>query len=302
MKRNENMEPQSKLRNNTQGILFFTSGLLFIIGSIVLFWWTSSYNSWKLREQLQTISPLFLEICFFLIIVAIGINIGVFKRVFKGISKKIWILLGAVFVVGMIITMFVVPREHRIFYDENIYQNIGQNIAYLKSSGTHPGEDYGESIINIWKRFIGRAAMCNEGRNEYGEYRCDRMEYNKEPNGWPYILSVVFRLFGVHELAAFLTNNLVYGLSILTAFFIGYLLFKSSLAGIYAALIFALTPEFMMWSNTTAVEPSAALFPGLALLCALIYVRSRETKSLFLVAVVFDHIINSGVSAKIKAA
>jgi hypothetical protein len=186
----------------------------------------------------------------------------------------------------MIITMFVVPREHRIFYDENIYQNIGQNIAYLKSSGTHSGEDYGESIINLWKRFVGRAAMCNEGRNEYGEYRCDRLEYNKEPNGWPYILSVVFRLFGTHELAAFLTNNLVYGLSILTAFFIGYLLFKSSIAGIYAALIFALTPEFMMWSNTTAVEPSAALFPGLALLCALIFVRSRETKSLFLVAVV----------------
>jgi len=93
-------------------------------------------------------------------------------------------------------------------------------------------------------------------------------------------------LFGVHELASFLTNNLVYGLSILTAFFIGYLLFKSSLAGIYAALIFSLTPEFMMWANTTAVEPSAALFPGLAILCALVFIRSRETKSLFLLAIV----------------
>ena len=274
------------MKKNHQGILFVTSGLLFIIGSIILYWWTSSYHSWKLREHLQTISNLFLEISFFLMIVAIGINLKVFKKVFANVTKRIWLLLGAVFVIGMIITMFVVPREHRIYYDEDIYQNIGQNIAYLKSSGVHTGEDYGESVANLWRRVIGRAAMCNEGRNEYGEYSCDRLEYNKEPNGWPYILSIVFRLFGTHELAAFLTNNLVYGLSILTAFFIGYLLFRSSLAGIYAALIFALTPEFMMWSNTTAVEPSAALFPGLALLCALIFVRSKETKSLFLVAVV----------------
>jgi hypothetical protein len=62
-------------------------------------------------------------------------------------------------------------------------------------------------------------------------------------------------------------------------------LFESALAGVYAALIFALTPEFMMWSNTTAVEPSAALFPGLALLSALIFVRSRETTALYLLAV-----------------
>ena len=128
--------------------------------------------------------------------------------------------------------------------------------------------------------------MCNEGRNDYGELHCDRLEYNKEPNGWPYILSVVFRLFGVHELAAFLTNNLVYALTIVTAFLIGYLLFNSSRIGLFAAMIYALMPECMIWSNTTAVEPSAALFPGLALVCSLVAIRSRETKSLFLLAVV----------------
>ena len=269
-----------------QGVLYLTSGLIFLIGAIVLFWWTSSFSSWKLREHLQIISPLFLEITFFLMLVAIGINIRVFKKVFNGIAKSMWLFLSAIVVVGLLITMFVVPREHRIYYDEDIYQNIGQNIAYLKGSGAHTGEDYGKSLRNLWKRFIGRAAMCNEGRNEYGEYRCDRLEYNKEPNGWPYIISVVFRLFGVHELASFLTNNLVYALSVITVFFIAYLLFRSSLIGVYAALIFALTPEFMMWSNTTAVEPSAALFPGLALLSTLIFVKSRETKSLYLMAVV----------------
>jgi len=40
-----------------------------------------------------------------------------------------------------------------------------------------------------------------------------------------------------------------------------------------------------MWSNTTAVEPSAACFAGLALLSALIYVRSRAGTALFLLMV-----------------
>jgi len=264
---------------------FVISGLIFLIGAIVLYKWIFSFHSWTLREHLQIISPLFLEINFFLIIVAISINLKTFKKVFEGISRNIWLTLATIFIFGLIITIFVVPREHRIYYDEDIYQNIGQNIAYLKNSGAHRGEGFWESTGNLWKRVVGRAAMCNEGRIEYGEYSCYRLEYNKEPNGWPYILSVVFRLFGVHELAAFLTTNLSYGLSVLTVFFIGYLLFKSLLAGIYAALILALTPEFMIWSNTTAVEPSAAFFPALAILCTFIFIKNRETKSLFLAVV-----------------
>ncbi len=269
-----------------QGILFLVTAVLFLMGGWILYWWTSSYTSWKLREQLQIISPLFLEIVFLLVVVACGLNISVFKRVFAKVRRGTWAALALIVVGGLLITMFVVPREHRIYYDEDIYQSIGQNIAYLKNADSHTGEGYGQSFSNLWKRFIGRAAMCNEGRNEYGELHCDRLEYNKEPNGWPYILSVVFRLFGVHELAAFLTNNVIYAMTIVTAFLIGYLLFASSRIGLFAAMIYALMPECMIWSNTTAVEPSAALFPGLAFVCSLVAIRSRETKSLFLLAVV----------------
>jgi hypothetical protein len=274
------------LKNMLPWLPFVISGVIFLIGAVILYWWTSSFNSWKLKEHLQIISPLFLEITFLLVIVAIGINLKTFKRLFEDIPRRIWCFLAAIFVVGMLITMFIVPREHRIYYDEDIYQNIGQNIAYLKDSGAHRGEGYGEGISNLWKRVVGRAGMCNEGKIEYGEYSCDRLEYNKEPNGWAYILSVVFRLCGVHELAGFLTTNLIYGLSILTVFFIGYLLTKNSVVGIYAALVCALMPEFMIWSNTTAVEPSAAFFPGLAVLGALIFIKSRDTKSLFLAVVI----------------
>ena len=190
-----------------QSFYFIISGVLFLIGALVLRGWITSYHEWNLREHLIIMSPLFLEIIFFLVVVAVGINIKVFKKVFAGAPRRIWLYLAAIVIVGLFITMFIAPREHRIYYDEDIYENIGQNIAYLKNTGAYFSEDYEPSISNLWKRFIGRAGMCNEGTIEYGEYACNRREYNKEPNGWAYLLSVVFRLFGVHELAAFLTTS-----------------------------------------------------------------------------------------------
>ncbi len=240
-------------------ILPLTSILCFLNGLIVLKWWGSSYNTWQLREQLKIISPLFLVIIFFLIIFACIINARNFVKVFKPIPQKTWILLGSIVIIGLIINVAVVPRVHRIFYDEDIYENIAQNIAYLKKAG-----------------------MCNDGMNDHGIYQCYSLEYNKQPNAWPYLLSVVFQIAGVHERAAFLTNNMMYALSIITAFLIAYLLFGDYLSGIYAALIFSLIPEGLMWSNSVTVEPSFVLFSGLTILSILIFLTTRETKSLFL--------------------
>ena len=267
-------------------IPFILSGLLFLGGGIVLYWWMSSFASWTLQEQLQIFSPLSLEIIFFLVVVAIGINIKCFKALYDEIPRNVRIGAGSIVIAGLVLSMFVAPRIHRIYYDEDIYENIGQNIACLKSSNFSYGGTYLENIGTVWKNFIGRAGMCNEGKNDYGEYTCLRLEYNKEPNGWPFILSVVYRLFGVSELASFLTSNILFGLSVIVVFLNGYLLYRSPSAGLYGALVFALTPEFLRWSNTTAVEPSAAFFAGAALCSALIFLKYRTTPSLFLAVVV----------------
>ena len=125
------------------------------------------------------------------------------------------------------------------------------------------------------KRIIGQTGMCNDGRNEYGDYTCFRLEYNKEPNGWPYVLSIVFRLFGVSEQAAFFTTNALFLLAILAVFFSGWLLFYDARAALFSALIFALTPQVLIWCNTVAVEPSAACMAAFAVLSALYYLRAR---------------------------
>ena len=111
---------------------------------------------------------------------------------------------------GFVLVVFVAPREHRIFYDEDIYVNIGQNIAMTKGSDSRYETGLWHMLSTSARRIIGQTGMCNDGRNEYGDYNCFRLEYNKEPNGWPYVLSIVFRLFGVSEQAAFFTTNALF--------------------------------------------------------------------------------------------
>ena len=96
----------------------------------------------------MSITFYFLEINFILIVIGFILNIGIFKQIVKNIPKKIRISLLSIVILGILLTTLVAPRTHRIYYDENIYLNIGQNLACLK-----------------------KAQMCNDGSNEYGVYK-----------------------------------------------------------------------------------------------------------------------------------
>ncbi|MFC1591752.1 glycosyltransferase family 39 protein [Thermodesulfobacteriota bacterium] len=304
----DNMKSSWRCLKELGAFWSFRFALVLYLGSAgTLYYWCSEVSSWKIRDQLKTLSPLGLELAFWLVIVGLGVSIisalrtaghegtpslvalrtmmGKFTHLCRSVSRRAWIWLGAVVLAGLLLIICVVPQVHRIYYDEQIYQNIAQNIAYTKGEGSHNGEDYGQALGSFWRRFIGQAGMCNEGRNEYDEYSCYRLEYNKEPNGWPFLLSIVFRIMGVNEKATFYTNNVLYLLGILTAFGIALLLFRDVTAGLYAALVYALTPHVLLWSNTVAVEPSAAFFPALAVLCALLFLHTRNSAVLFLTAV-----------------
>src|SRR5215212_7479382 len=91
-----------------------------------------------------------------------------------------------------VLSATVAPRTNRIYYDEQIYQGVAHNLT-----DRH------------------RAEMCNDGSAEYGRLQCWHGEYNKEPNGYPYLLSIVYRLVGVREAAAFRFNNVVAAIAVL---------------------------------------------------------------------------------------
>jgi hypothetical protein len=182
------------------------------------------------------------------------------KRWISKINKKKWLLI-ALMIFAFVLVTFVTTRIHRIYFDEDIYANIGQNIALTNQTG-----------------------MCNYGIFEYGEYFVHWLSYNKEPSGWPFLISLVFQMFGTNELYAFFMNNLIYLTGILVIFFITANMGGTYLQALLAALIFALTPHNVIWSNTIAAEPAAALFSGLVILCFFIYFKTDARRHLILLA------------------
>ncbi|MBF0180280.1 MAG: hypothetical protein HQM03_09675 [Magnetococcales bacterium] len=160
---------------------------------------------------------------------------------------------------GMLHAGVVAPRTHRIFYDETIYLAIGQNLAHL-----------------------GRAQSCHSGGVEHGMLRCDQWEYNKQPNGFPFLVGLVYRLFGDSEEAIFYLNNGLMGLAALVTALLTRLTGWGWLAGGCAGLVFVLIPQNAHWFNTTAAEPSAALFGALTVLAAFWYRQEGRVATLTL--------------------
>lgn len=156
----------------------------------------------------------------------------------------------------------IAPRTNRIYYDEQIYQEIGQNMSDLRL-----------------------AQVCNDGSVEYGRLQCSSAEYNKEPYGYPYLLGLAYRLFGVHGWIAFAFNNLVCALIAAGVGLLAGLLFEDWWSALGATLLVPLAPAQLQWTNTAAAEPSAELFTLLAVIGAVYFCRTRGRGALLLMAV-----------------
>ncbi len=192
---------------------------------------------------------------------------GLFRSTDNPDNKPRWnyrgfLLLGLI-LAAFLMSSLVVPRVHRIFYDEDIYGAMGQAIAET-----------------------GRTGHCTYATFDYGEYTPTWLSYYKEPSGWPFLLSLVFQLFGTGELQGFILNNLILAAGVGVVFFIVRAIGGGFFPAFLAALVYALIPHNLIWSNTMAAEPSAALFAGLAVLCLAVYLRSGRPRHLFLTAAV----------------
>ena len=156
-----------------------------------------------------------------------------------------------------LLTATLPPRTSRIFYDEQIYQDVGRNLSDLH-----------------------RAQMCNDGTVEYGRLECSLGEYNKEPYGYSYLLSLVYRVTGAGDSAAYKFNNVVAGLAVLLTVVLADLLFRNSLLAILSGIALTLFPMQLQWANTAAAEPTAALLCAASVLAAVQFTRTRTTSAL----------------------
>jgi len=222
--------------------------------------WIARTPTGDLREQLKSLQFWSLESCLAL---CVGFGIWLYAGMVRQASRGDFARMAGLAVVAIAVTVLVAPRTNRIFYDEQIYQGAARNLAELQL-----------------------AQVCNDGNIEYGRLKCFSGEYNKQPYAYPHLLSVAYRLFGVHNATAFVFNVMVMAVSVCAVYVLVCLLFRDRDAALFAGLILALTPQQIMWSATAAVEPSASCAVVIALVCAAYYARRGGVGALAAAAVV----------------
>lgn len=195
--------------------------------------WLANGDMISVKEELRFVIPRTLEWTFLLMVASFAVNV---RGIRESLPPRRFLVL-VVFLVALVAVSFLPPRTHRIYFDEDIYQNVAQNI--------------------LWE---GRAQMCNEGIFEGGLYGCEAWEYNKEPNAFPFLLSAAFRVGGVDEVASHRLNNWLFALGAIAVYWIAAMLFEKAEVALGAALVYILTPQNLLWGATVAVEPGAAAF------------------------------------------
>lgn len=218
--------------------------------------WLGSFDPQAVRARLIGLQFWSLELLFVLVVTLTLHQMPAMARSMR-FRKQDWVAIGVVVVFAGILTAYVAPRTNRIYYDEQIYQGIGHNLADLR-----------------------RAQMCHHGIMEYGRLQCFRGEYNKQPNAYPHLLSVAYRAFGVSDVVAHRVNVGVMMAHVLLVALLAGAFVREAKTAIAAAAVFASIPQQLQWSATAAVEPAAAFACGLAVLAAVRFTTTRTTESL----------------------
>lgn len=247
------MVDRKKFLESTGFILVINISIIWALWQAVLL---SSPTVFPLRQALARWTVVAQSFAWIFLLCSGALSFPLIKSVFLSISPKGRRALAALAVGSLLAVWLIPPRTNRIYFDEHIYENIGQTIAVT-----------------------GEAWMCNEGEAEYGNYKPFAKEYNKQPNGLPFYLSLFYDVFGISEWSAHLADNVALLIGVMAVFFAGYLLFSSEIAGLFAGLLYLLTPMNLIWSATVAVEPAAAAFSALAIAATALYVREPSAST-----------------------
>jgi hypothetical protein len=212
-----------------------------------------------LRGELRVLQFWWLEATVF---IGLAVTAAVLAEIASVLERRDLLAMSAIALVAIGLTLTLPYRTNRIFYDEQIYQNVGRNLADSR-----------------------RAQLCNDGTIRDGRLRCSSAEYNKQPYAYPHILSLVYRTFGVRVNAPFAVNAAAMGITVVFVYLLVLLLFADRAAAFGAASLLAVVPEQLIWSASGSAEPSASLAFVAALLATACFVRTRSDTALAGVAI-----------------
>lgn len=105
--------------------------------------------------------------------------------------------------------------------------------------------------------------------------------------GWPFFLSLCFRIFGINNYVALFASILLGALTIFPVFFISYILFRKKILGLVSSILFSLLPLHIRWSSTAETNVASLFFVSLTICLFLLYFKKKKNTLLWLSLVSF---------------
>ncbi|MCX6759183.1 MAG: glycosyltransferase family 39 protein [Candidatus Nealsonbacteria bacterium] len=190
----------------------------------------------SLTLNLHNKIPFLILVNFILLLILIFLNREELKLFFKKIKRKTWIILFLIFFLALALRLFLIPHFLRTFYDE------------------------------AWH--IGAAERLVESNF------LDQGNYAKGV-GWPFILAIFFKLFGVSNWTALYTSSVFGALTIFNIFLIGFSFFKKEKIALWSAFLFSIIPLHVIWSGSSIANISSIFFATFALFISSLYFRNK---------------------------
>jgi len=176
------------------------------------------------------------------------------KTYFSKIKKKTWIYLLIIFLSGFAIRMFVFPHFHLMYIDEPWNMEIAKNIAYKN-----------EPVVCRYSYPDSEACFLTQ-----------------KPPGWPFLVSLLYRIFGPGSAVAFNLNVIVGSLSIILIFAFTYLVFNNEKVSLWASFLLSFAPIHVLWSGSAETTIASAFFILLTMIPFVIYIKTMEKNILTL--------------------
>ena len=213
----------------------------------VTVWWVATSPTMLLRDTLRASEFWILE---FLFGALVGLTVYAVLGLARALTRGELLVMG-VLALSAVALVSVAPGTSRIYYDEQIYQSVGQNMSDLHL-----------------------AQMCNDGTVEYGSLQCWRSDTNKQPVR----LSVPAKR-RIQDLRDFRNSTASAqrvdgGGTAVVVFLIVRIATGDGEAAAFGGLALILIPEQLRWSHSGASEPSTAFFCALAMLAVIAFCRA----------------------------
>lgn len=190
-----------------------------------------------MRNALERIEPRVLALHVFLLAL-FGLGLAWQERGRLRADLRFATAAGLIALAGVGAAAYLAPDTHRLYFDEDIYIQIAQSMAY-----------------------DGRSGMLDCSLpNPAGDPPWHGTWYslNKEPSGYPFLVSLVVRATGLMDRAGRVTSLLFFGLGIFALALLARRLFGSTAAGLLVAVAYAFWPENLRWAVTASAEITAA--------------------------------------------